>query len=211
MTEWCGGRGQVKWLTDVVVGASQMTDWHSNAVMQWYSGRGQVKWLTDVVAGASQMTDAVMRYCSDTVVEGKSNDWMMWWQWAKSNDWCSNAVLQWYGGRRQVKWLTDVVAGGKSKDWLMQWYSNTVCLALALSLALALVLALALALALEMQATWRNFRYLIFCTSPLLIRQYILKYEVSISQVKFIRTSQGHFKVKLWRDCWNVDWSCCGI
>ena len=80
-----------------------------------------------------------------------------------STDW-------WCGGSGQVKWLTDVVAGGKSNDWLMQWYSNVLCLALALALfialalALALVLVLALALALEIQATWRNFRYLIFMT-----------------------------------------------
>ena len=57
-------------------------------------------------------------------------------------DWCSNAVLQWYGGRGQVKLLTDVVAVGKSNDWLMQWYGNALCLALALALVLVLVLAL---------------------------------------------------------------------
>ena len=34
---WCGGSGQVKWLTDVWQWASQMTD--------WCGGRGQVKWL----------------------------------------------------------------------------------------------------------------------------------------------------------------------
>ena len=117
-----GGRGQVKWLTDVVVGASQMTDRHCNAVVEgksndwlmwwqwasqmtdWCGSRGQVKWLADVV----------MQWCSNAVVEGKSkrltgvvamgksNDWLMWWQWASQmTDWC--------GGRGQVKWLTDVV------------------------------------------------------------------------------------------------------
>ena len=86
MTDWCGGSGQVKWLTDVVAGGKS-NDW----LMWWYSNvlclalalalslvlalalalvlaltddvvaGGQVKWLTDVVAG------------------GKSNDWLMQW------------------------------------------------------------------------------------------------------------------------------------
>ena len=66
------------------------------------------------------------------VAMGKSNDWLMWWQWAsqmtdwcvggcKSNDWCSNVVLQWYCGRGQVVLLTDVVPVGKSNDWLKWW------------------------------------------------------------------------------------------
>ena len=63
MTDWCGGSGEVKRLTDVMAGASQMTDQCSNAVMQWDSGWEQVKWLTDVVAGTSQMTD----WCGDAI------------------------------------------------------------------------------------------------------------------------------------------------
>ena len=111
MTDWCGGSGQVKWLTDVVAGGKS-NDW----LMWWW---GQVRWLTDVV-GASQMTDQ----CGNVVVEGKSNDWLMWWQWASQmTDWC--------GGRGQVKWL-------------MRWYGNALCLVLALALSLVLALALAL-------------------------------------------------------------------
>ena len=112
--------------------------------MQWYSGRGHVKWLTDVVA------------------VGKSNDWLMCWQGAgQMTDWCGNMLMQWCGGRGQVKWQTDVVAGHKSNDWLMWWCSNALSLVLALALSLVLSLLLALALALEIWATWRNFRYLI--------------------------------------------------
>ena len=120
---------------------STSTDW-------WCGGIGQVKWLTDVVAG------------------GKSNDWLMQWY---GNSLCLALVLalslalalalaleielvlvldiERYHitasvNHGQVKWLTDVVAGGKSNDWLMQWYHNALCLALALSLVLAPALAL---------------------------------------------------------------------
>ena len=140
MTDWCGGRGQVKWLTDAVTlclalaltdwcgGSGQANDWvkwltdvvaggKSNDWLMWWWG--QVRWLTDVV-GASQMTDQ----CGNVVVEGKSNDWLMWWQWASQmTDWC--------GGRGQVKWM-------------MRWYGNALCLVLALALSLVLALALAL-------------------------------------------------------------------
>ena len=174
---WCGGSGQAKWLTDVVAGGKSndwLMRWYGNALCPstsassissaststssdwWCGGSGQVKWLTDVVAG------------------GKSNDWLMWWQWAsqmtddvvaggKSNDW----LMWWYGNAlclalawalslvlvlgltgdvvavgksSEVKWLTDVVAGGKSNDWLMQWYSNALYLALVPSLSLVLAL-----------------------------------------------------------------------
>ena len=146
--KWYGGRGHVKWLTDVVVGGKS-NDWLM--WWQWASqmtdrcgGSGQVKWLTDVVA------------------VGKSNDWLIWWQGQVK--WLTNVVMQWHSGKGQVKWLTDVVAVGKSNDWLMWWCSNTLSLVLALSLMLSLVLALALglALALEIRATWQNFCYLIF-------------------------------------------------
>ena len=68
MTYWCGGSGQVKWLTDVVVGGKsndQLMRWQGASQMtDWCGGSGQVKWLTDVVAGQSQMTD----WCGDTVM-----------------------------------------------------------------------------------------------------------------------------------------------
>ena len=72
---WCGGSGQVKWLTYVLVGASQMSEWCSNAVLQWYSGRGQVTLLTDVVP------------------VDKLNDWLKWWQGASQmGEWCGDMV-----------------------------------------------------------------------------------------------------------------------
>ena len=148
MADWCGGRGQVKWLT--------------NTVMQWSGSRGKSNdWLM-WWQWASQMTDWFSGW-------GKSNDWLMWWQ--QQVKWLTNVVMQWHSGRGasqmtnlcggsgQVKWLTDVVAQGKSNDWLMwwQWASQMTdwC-------SDALSLALGRAPALEIRATWRNFRYLIF-------------------------------------------------
>ena len=66
MTAWSGGRGQVKWLTDVVYGnalclalslvlTSTSSDW-------WCGGSGQVKWLTDVVAGGKS-NDCLTDWC----------------------------------------------------------------------------------------------------------------------------------------------------
>ena len=73
---WCGGSGQVKWLTDVVAGGKS-NDW----LMQWYRNA-----LSLVLALVLALTD-------DVVAVGKSNDWLMWWQGAsKMNDWCSDTV-----------------------------------------------------------------------------------------------------------------------
>ena len=103
--------------------ASQMTD--------WCGGSGQVKWLTDVVAG------------------GKSNDWLMQWYHNALSSTSASSISSasasassdwWCGGSGQVKWLTDVVAGGKSNDWLVQWYRNALCLVLVLALSLVLAL-----------------------------------------------------------------------
>ena len=109
MIDWCGGGGKsndwlMRWygnalclalalalslvlalalaLTDDVVAVGKSNDC-------LIGGRGQVKWLTDVVVGASQMTDQ----CGNVVVEGKSNDWLMWWQGASQMiDWCGDMV-----------------------------------------------------------------------------------------------------------------------
>ena len=75
----------------------------------WFGGRGQGKWLTNTV----------MQWCSDAVVEGKSNDWLVWWQGARQ-------MTDWFGGRGQGKWLTGLVAGGKANDWLTQWCGDAV-------------------------------------------------------------------------------------
>ena len=89
MTDWCGGRGQVKWLTDVVAGGKS-NYW----LMQWYGNTLRLA-LALALSLALALTD-------DMVAVGKSNDWLMWWQWASQmTDWC--------GGRGQVKWLTDAV------------------------------------------------------------------------------------------------------
>ena len=101
---------------------STSSDW-------WCGGSGQVKWLTDVVAG------------------GKSNDWLMQWY---GNVLCLALVLALslvlaLALALALALTDDVVAVGKSNDWLMQWYSNALCLALVLALSLALALALALA------------------------------------------------------------------
>ena len=73
---WCGGSGQVKWLTDVVAGGKS-NDW----LMQWYGNA-----LCLALALALALTD-------DVVAVGKSNDWLMWWQGASQMiDWCSDTV-----------------------------------------------------------------------------------------------------------------------
>ena len=77
--------------------ASQMT--------AWCGGSGQIKWLTDLVVGVSQMTDVAMQYCSDVVVEAKSNDWLMWWQWASQmTNWCGGR-----GASQMTDWCSDTV------------------------------------------------------------------------------------------------------
>ena len=142
---WCGGSGQVKWLTDVVA-RGKSNDW----LMWWY---GNALCLVLVLA-LSLVLVLSLALTDDVVAGGKSNDWLMWWQGASqmtdadiplcsmsststssissasasaSSDW-------WCGGSGQVKWLPDVVAGDKSNDWLMQWYGNALCLALVLAL-----------------------------------------------------------------------------
>ena len=75
---WCGGSGQVKWLTNVVAGGKS-NDW----LMQWY---GNALCLALALALALALTD-------DVVAVGKSNDWLMWWQGASQMiDWCSDTV-----------------------------------------------------------------------------------------------------------------------
>ena len=96
MTDWFGGRGQDKWLTNTVM------RWCGDVVMWWCN-------------------DTVTWWCSDemTVVEGKSNDWLVWWQGARQ-------MTDWFGGRGQGKWLTGLVAVGKVNDWLTRWHSDAV-------------------------------------------------------------------------------------
>ena len=79
---WCGGSGQVKWLTDVVVGGKS-NDW----LMQWYRNALCLALaLSLVLVLALALTD-------DVVAVGKSNDWLMWWQGASQMiDWCSDMV-----------------------------------------------------------------------------------------------------------------------
>ena len=73
--------------------ASSISSASASASSDWWCGSGQVKWLTDVVAG------------------GKSNDWLMWWY---GNALCLALVLA-------LALTDDVVAVGKSNDWLMWW------------------------------------------------------------------------------------------
>ena len=79
---WCGGSGQVKWLTGVVA-EGKSNDW----LMQWYSNAlCLVLALALLLALALPLTD-------DVVAVGKSNDWLMWWQGASQIiDWCSDMV-----------------------------------------------------------------------------------------------------------------------
>ena len=81
---WCGGSGQVKWLTDVVAGGKS-----NDRLMQWYGNAlclVLVLALSLVLAPALALTD-------DVVAVGKSNDWLMWWQGASQMiDWCSDMV-----------------------------------------------------------------------------------------------------------------------
>ena len=113
MTDWLGGRGQGKCLTNVV------TRWCGDAVMQ------------DAVVGG-KANDWLMWWCSDAVVGGKANDWLVWWQGARQ-------MTDWLGGRGQGKCLTnvvtrwcgdavmqDAVVGGKANDWLMRWHGDVV-------------------------------------------------------------------------------------
>ena len=58
---WCGGSGQVKWLTDVVAGGKS-NDW----LMQWYSNALCLA-LALALSLALALTD-------DVVAVGKSND-----------------------------------------------------------------------------------------------------------------------------------------
>ena len=82
---WCGGRGQVKWLTDVVA-VGKSNDW----LMQWY---GNALCLALVLA-ISLVLALVLALTDDVVAGGKSNDWLMWWQWASQMiDWCSDTVM----------------------------------------------------------------------------------------------------------------------
>ena len=69
-----------------------------------------------------------------------------------SNDW----LMCWQGASQMTDWCG---GGDKSNVWLMRWYGN----------------ALALALALEIRATWRNFRYLIFCCPYYFLQTYSTK------------------------------------
>ena len=114
MTDWLGGRGQGKWLTnavtrwcggmvmqwcgDMVVGgkANDSLVWWQGArqMTDWLGGRGQGKWLTGLVAG------------------DKANDWLMRWHGDAVMRWCGDAVTQ---------WCSDAVVGGKANDWLVWW------------------------------------------------------------------------------------------
>ena len=77
---WCGGSGQVKWLTDVVAGGKS-NDW----LMEWY-----INALCLLLALALAL---VLALTDDVVAVGKSNDWLMWWQGASQMiDWCSDMV-----------------------------------------------------------------------------------------------------------------------
>ena len=79
---WCGGSGQVKWLTDVVAGGKS-NDW----LMQWYGNA-----LCLVLALALALV-LMLALTDDVVAVGKSNDLLMWWQWASQIiDWCSDMV-----------------------------------------------------------------------------------------------------------------------
>ena len=83
MTDWCGGSGKVKWLTDVVAGGKS-NDW----LMQWYGNA-----LCLVLALALSVTLA-LALTDDVVAVGKSNDWLMWWQGASQmTDWCGDTVM----------------------------------------------------------------------------------------------------------------------
>ena len=112
MTDWFGGRGQGKWLTNTV------TRWRGGAVVGGKANDWLVWWQ-----GAG----------------GKANDWLVWWQGARQmtdwfgcrgqGKWLTNTVMRWHGdavarwraGRGQGKWLTGLVAGGKANDWLVWW------------------------------------------------------------------------------------------
>ena len=103
VTRWHGD-AVAQWCSDAVVegksndwlvwwqGARQMTD--------WFGGRGQGKWLTNTVMW--WCGDVVVWWCGGAVVEGKSNDWLVWWQGARQ-------MTDWFGGRGQGKWLTNTV------------------------------------------------------------------------------------------------------
>ena len=82
---WCGGSGQVKWLTDVVAGGKS-NDW----LMQWYGNT-----LCLALALALSLALALALALTDDVVAvGKSNDWLMWWQGASQMiDWCSDTLM----------------------------------------------------------------------------------------------------------------------
>ena len=64
---------------------------------------GQVKWLTDVVAG------------------GKSNDWLMWWDGNALYLALVLALALALALSLALALTDDVVAVGKSNDWLMRW------------------------------------------------------------------------------------------
>ena len=87
---WCGGSGQVKWLTDVVAGGKS-NDW----LMQWH-GNTLCQALALALSLALMLALAlalVLALTDDVVAVGKSNDWLMWWQGASQMiDWCSDMV-----------------------------------------------------------------------------------------------------------------------
>ena len=106
MTDWFGGRGQGKWLTNVVTwwcGAAVVEDKANDWLMWWhgacqmtdcFGGSGHGTWLTGLVAG------------------GMANAWLMWWDGDAVTLWCSDALTWWHGG---------TVVEGKANEWLVWW------------------------------------------------------------------------------------------
>ena len=93
MTDWCGGSGQVKWLTDVVAGGKS-NDW-----LMWWYGNALCLALVLVLSLALVLALALalvlaLALTDDVVAVGKSNDLLMWWQGASQMiDWCSDTVM----------------------------------------------------------------------------------------------------------------------
>ena len=85
---WCGGSGQVKWLTDVVAGGKS-NDW----LMQWYGNALCLALALALSLALALALALVLALTDDVVAVGKSNDWLMWWQGASQMiDWCSDMV-----------------------------------------------------------------------------------------------------------------------
>ena len=105
MTDWFGGRGQGKWMTNVV------------------SAGGLHRWSSWVYACALVAGDKANQWLTGLVTGGKANDWLMWSLHLVSTGLRGSAWVSSGGLCGWSPWVSvgGLVAGGKANDWLVWW------------------------------------------------------------------------------------------